>query len=396
MRTDQIAHELQGYLRPVEGLHHVQAMSAPPVPRNLPASTPSLSRSFNEANLALGRLAGATRHWSNADRLTRMLARREAVQSSQIEGTQADLAQLLDYEMTRSAEGKPSDVHVTLRYVEALEYGQNTVQARGRAPISLSLLHQLHQILMQDGRPDGLKGTYRRVQTWLGTGPIENAVFVPAPPDSIEASMRDLEQGILQAGTIEGEETELSLIAKLAIAHAQFETIHPYQDGNGRVGRLIMSLLLVAEGHPPLYLSGPLLRNQKAYYAALHQVQTRGNWEPWLRMACETVVDSANDAIAIADDLHLLLDDWSARTRDHRRDSVARRLPALLLGQPVVTVREIAKVLCVSTRAALTGVDQLVKLGLLIPGNERRWGRTFHAHEILERLSRGPNHPRPL
>lgn len=395
MRAEDIAPELLPYLRPLADRPNVRALVAPPVPRHLPATSPALHRSFTEANLALGRLAGAIRHWPTPDLLTRTLARREAVQSSQIEGTQTDLDELLAYEVTLSAEGKPADVRVTLRYVEALQYGMDAVRAGGRAAISLPLIDALHQILMQDERDTILKGQYRQVQAWIGSGRIEDAAFVPATPDSINTCMQDLEQGILQYQATPEEQTELSVIAQVAIAHAQFETIHPYHDGNGRVGRLLMPLILAAEGHPPLYLSGSLLRNRRGYYEALNQVQIKGNWEPWLRMVCLAVVDAADDAISIADDLNVLLEDWKERTKDYRRDSVASRLPNLLLTQPVVTIKEVAQALGVSIRAALTGVDQLVEVGILTSRDERKWGRTFHAHEVLERLNQDPNDARP-
>lgn len=345
--------------------------------------------------LALGRLEGAIPHWQNPELLTRTLARREAVQSSQIEGTKTELDELLTYEVTRSPEGQPADVRVTLRYVEALQRGMEAVRANGRAAITVGLLNELHSILMQDERPGMAKGRYRDVQAWIGAGRIEEASFVPAPPECIPACMQDLEQGILQYRADIEDQAELSVVAQIAIAHAQFETIHPYEDGNGRVGRLLVPLILAAEEHPPLYLSGSLLRNRKGYYDALNRIQVRGEWGPWMNIVCQAVVEAVDESIAIADDLSALLEQWTRRTSEHRRDSVASRLPQWLITQPVVNVKEVAQALGVSIRAALTGVDQLVDKGILVMRDERKWARTFHAHEVIDRLNRNPQDPRP-
>lgn len=366
-------------------------MVAPPVPRRLPVVSGRMSQGLARATQALGKLTGAIAHWPHADLITRTLARREAVQSSQIEGTRTDLDQLLTYEVTRSTEDKPADVRVTMRYVEALQAGTDAVRAGGRQALDLALLDALHGLLMQDDPREHLAvGRYRDRQAWIGHGRIEDADFVPAPAEHIPACMRDLQQGMLQYRVLPDEQGELSVVAQLAIAHAQFETIHPYEDGNGRVGRLLMPLILAAEGYPPLYLSGALLRNRRGYYEALLRVQVAGDWEPWLCMVCDAVVEAVDDAIAIAHDIDVLVADWDARVAAFRSDSVARRLPRLLPGRPVVSVKEVAALLGVSNRAALTGVDQLVAKGVLTPRDERRWGRTFHARELLERLDRAP------
>jgi Fic family protein len=251
-------------------------------------------------------------------------------------------------------------------------------------------------MLMQDDtRAHVLKGRYRERQAWIGESRIEDEVFVPAPPEYIAACMQDLHQGMLQYRALPEEQGQLSIIAQVAIAHAQFETIHPYDDGNGRVGRLIMSLILASERYPPLYLSGTLLRHRRGYYDALNAVQLQGDWGPWLVLVCNAVVEAADESIQIADDLRALVENWADRTREYRRDSVAQRLPQLLVGQPVVSVKDVANALDVSQRAALTGINQLVEKGILAPRDERRWGRTFHARELLDRLGQPPP-PRPV
>lgn len=396
MRKEQIAEPLRRYLVPVEGKPNVMAMVAPATPRRLPPGGSGTPVLLSGASMALGRLAGAIPHWQNPDLLTRTLARREAVQSSQIEGTQTELDELLTYEVTQDGQDMPPDVRVTQQYVKALQYGLDAVRQGGRQAITLALIHQLHAILMQGERESVPKGQYRTTQAWIGAvgGRIEDARFVPSPPAYIAESMAELERSMLQYRAAEDEQFDLSIIAQVAIAHAQFETIHPYGDGNGRVGRLLMPLVLTAEGYPPLYLSGPLMRNKLGYYEALSGVQTRGDWAPWMDMVSRSVVEAADEAQAIAEDLQQLVEEWNSLVKGHRRDSVASRLPQLLVDRPVVSVKQVAALLDVSFRAALTGIDHLVEYGILSPKDERKWGRTFHAEAVLERLNQVPDEPR--
>jgi len=392
MRREDIAGPLQAYLVPVEGRPNLLAMTPPPTPRRLPEGHTGSRQRLIAANASLDRLDQAMRQWPAPDMVTRTLARREAVQSSQIEGTQTNLDELLVFEATLGLDGLPADVVVTERYVQALQEGLDAVRASGREALDLALVNQLHAVLMQDAPDDFPKGRYRQEQATIGPlgGRPEDARFVPSPPDRIDAAMRELERAMLKYEPAEEEQFELNIIAQLAIAHAQFETIHPYKDGNGRTGRLLLPLILAAEGHPPLYLSGALLRNKSAYYDALNQVQLRGEWGPWMDMLCQAVVESAHDAISIADDMSRLTAAWEIELQGYRRDSVARRLPPLLIGHPVVTAGQVAALLGVSDRSALTGIYALEAEGILVPGNDRRWGRTYHAHAVLKRLNQLP------
>lgn len=370
-------------------------MSPPPTPRRLPPGQLGSRELFIGANAALDRLDQAMRQWPTPDLVTRTLTRREAVQSSQIEGTQTDLDQLLVYEATRGLDDLPADVLVTERYVQALQHGLEAVRLGGRSALDLMLVNQLHALLMQDAPADFPKGAYRREQAIIGAlgGRPEDARFVPSPPDRIAGAMQELERAMLMYEPAEDEQYTLNVVAQLAIAHAQFETIHPYKDGNGRTGRLLMPLILAAEGHPPLYLSGALLRSKTAYYDALNQVQLRGNWAPWVEMVARAIIESAHDAIAIADHMTRLAQRWSEQLTKYRRDSVTRRLPEVLIGHPVVTAAQVASLLGVSDRSALTGIYALVKEGVLVPGDDRKWGRTFHAQDVLKRLNQPPIPP---
>lgn len=389
MRRDSVAPDLQPCLVPVEGRSHVVAMRPPPVPRSHLKGS-GFTALGHEAAGALGRLQGAIAHWHTPDLLTRTLARREAVQSSQIEGTKTDLGELLTYEATHNAEGLPADVRVTQQYVHALQIGLDAVRERGRKALTLGLIDCMHAELMTHEDPGIAKGRYRSGYAWIGSGRIEDASFVPSPPSDILAGMQALEADMLQYRPRENEAGALSLIAQIAIAHAQFETIHPYVDGNGRVGRLLMPLMLAAEGHPALYLSGSLMRQRARYYAALNQVQVKGDWTQWMQMLYRAVIESADEAIAVASDLNALVARWAAEVSCFRSGSVARRLPPLLIGHPVLTAAQVTDLLQVTHKTALTGIDHLLGVGILAPKDARKWGRVYQAEAVLARLNQAP------
>jgi len=390
MRRDQIAPDRQKYLVPATGYPHAHALVAPPTPRGLPHGALHQA-AFARAHAALGRMQGAMAHIPNADMVTRTLARREAVSSSQIEGTKASLPELLTYEATQGIGGMTPDVKVTERYVIALQHGLARIRAEGRAALDLRLIHELHERLMQDDAAHFPVGAYRTEQVWIGpTLRIEDATFVPAPPEQVPGCMEEMATSILQYASREDEQGELTLVAQIAIAHAQFETIHPYHDGNGRTGRLLLPLLLASEGYPPLYLSGALLRAKPAYYASLAQVQLRGNWAPWLQLLTEAMVESCNESISIAQDLVAIAERWEQQLSHYRAHSATRRLPRFLLGHPVLSVQQAVEGLGVSQPAANTALNNLLAAGIVSLVNERQWGRVFQATDILRRLDTPP------
>jgi Fic family protein len=387
MRRDDIAPDRQQYLVRAHGHPHVWALTAPPTPRRLNLK-PGHDRGFAAAHQALGRLAAALSRIPNVDMVTRTLARREAVMSSQIEGTRSDLPQLLVYEATHGVGDLPPDVRVTQRYVEALARGLDAIRTQGRAGLTLGLLDELHALLMRDDADRIPIGVYRRGQVWVGAGRLEDAIIVPGPPDSVPPAMAEFAENVLSYAPREDEFGELNLLARLAIAHAQFETIHPYADGNGRVGRLLLPLMLASEGLPPLYLSGTLLDRKHEYYGALASVQLKGEWDDWVALLCRAVEESCDESIAIADALLGLAERWEHSLKALRRDSAARRLPRFLIGHPVLTVQQAAQGLDVSIPAANAAMNRLLAAGIVELVNERQWGRLFRAREVLETLDR--------
>ncbi|HEV2700759.1 MAG TPA: Fic/DOC family N-terminal domain-containing protein [Steroidobacteraceae bacterium] len=390
MRRDEIAKDRKPYLVPAQGHPHALALVAPPTPRRLPID-PRNAADFAEAHTALGRLQGALAYIPNFDMVTRTLSRREAVMSSRIEGTQSDLHQLLTFEATHGTTGLPADVRVIERYVAALQVGLERIRKGGRAALDLGLINELHAVLMQDEVIKCSTGAYREEQVWIGpTKRIEDASFVPAPPGQVAGCMQEMAASILQYTPREDEPATLTLLAQLAIAHAQFETIHPFHDGNGRTGRMLIPLMLAAEGYPALYLSGALLRAKPDYYAALASVQLRGEWDPWCEMLARAVVESCDESISIATDLLALAERWEKELASYRANSTTRRLPRFLIGNPVISVQQAATGLGVSVPAANGALNNLLAAGIVTLIDERRWGRVFQAPPVLQRLDQPP------
>src|SRR3990170_698563 len=271
------------------------------VPATLPPSpplkfTPELQRLSEAAGRALGRLDGVSASLE-PDRLLYMYVRKEAVLSSAIEGTQSTLSDLLRFE-AEGAPGTPVDeVREVSRYVEALQHGIGRIRS-GKLPLSLRLIREIHKVLMKGSR-GGVRapGEFRRTQNWVGGSRPGNAKFVPPPPHDMLAALDNLER------FLHDEDGFTPPVIKAGLAHAQFETIHPFLDGNGRVGRLLVSLMLVVDGvlsQPFLYLSLYFREQRADYYDALQRVRTKGDWEGWLRfylIGVEAVARQAADTV---------------------------------------------------------------------------------------------------
>lgn len=383
MRKGDISHDRRQFLVKLEDHPHCWAMVPPPTPRKLPNTIP-LAMRLNEAHEALGALRIAAADLPNADLITRTLSRREAVLSSQIEGTKTQIPELFEYEVTRGADDKAPDAPEVERYVQALEVGLESLNVHtGRKGITLELIKHMHAILLDGASDDLTPGQFRAKQAWIGSGRLEDATFVPPPPADLPGCMEELESSMLQYS--EDEMVEISIVTQMAIAHAQFETIHPFADGNGRVGRLILPLIMAAEGYPPLYLSGYLARYRRSYFDALADVQLKGQWDKWGLLFCEAVIQSAKASIAVAADLNAIHDQWVETLSDLRKNAAARRFPQLLLGRPVITVKEAATQLKVSFPTANDAISLLVDRGILAEPKGKR-DRVFHATQILARL----------
>jgi Fic family protein len=388
MRKTDLPPDRQQLLVPLDSHPGALALVPPPTPTHL--QLPRLRGEIAKAHEALGRLQASAASLPNPNLVTRTLDRREAVRSSQIEGTSSDLDDVLTFEATGSDEGLPPDVLVTLNYVKALEYGLAKVKQNGVDALDLELIKELHARLMEGVRGYADKpGELRTRQNWIGGLRIYDAKFVPPPPDRVKECLEDLVR-VLRYSPAEEDFYEVPLVLRMAIAHAQFETIHPFIDGNGRVGRILLPLMLAAEGYPPVYLAGFMKANQAAYYETLGAVQLKGEWTEWVRFVATGVEVACRESMQTAQELTALLSQWKERIAalKLRADAAAYRLPELLIGTPVVTATRAAEALGIAFPAANRALAQLQEAGIIVPLTERKRNRLFVAKEVVELLSR--------
>lgn len=390
MKTSDLSPDRQKLLVPLKEYPGAFALVPPPAPRTL-----GLRDVFGDvvkAHEALGAVQAATSRLPNPHLATRTLDRREAVRSSQIEGTFSEVDQVFEYEATGSDVGLPRDVVVTLNYVKALQYGLQQVATRGSAALDRTLIERLHRQLMEGTDYKETPGEFRKKQNWIGGHRnIYDAKFVPPPHEYVGNCLADLEE-LLRYSASEEDQTEISIVIRMAVVHAQFETIHPFIDGNGRVGRLLLPLMLFAEGYPPIYLAGFLKENQQEYYDTLGAVQLRGEWAPWVRFLAEGVQVAARETIHTAEGLSALLAQWQTqlRTSNVRSDALPHRLPEYLIAHPVVTVRSIQEAFNTSFPTANAALGVLREQGIVAPQTERKRDRIFIATDVISILNRPP------
>lgn len=359
------------------------------VPAPLPPVLPldlDLFRALSDADRAVGELAGLGRSVVNPHLLIRPFVRREAVLSSRIEGTEADVLDVYAFEAEQQARpgaGRSGDAQEVHNYVVALEYG---IARLHTLPISLRLIRELHGHLM-DGVRGGqaAPGEFRTVQNWIGPAGCETheATYVPPPvPDMTEAL------GLLER-YVHADDGHPPLV-RLAFTHYQFEAIHPFLDGNGRVGRLLLVLMLVEQNLLPLpllYLSAYFERHRQAYYDGLLGVSARGDWRGWVLFFLRGVAEQAADAVGRAKALQDLRDVWRERFTRTRTSSKMLEAVDLLFEQPVFTIPQVQERLGVAYNSARSYVDRLETSGLVIPFGDRNYGRSFLAPAILDAIT---------
>ncbi|RNC66313.1 MAG: Fic family protein [Desulfuromonadales bacterium] len=388
MKTSDLSPVRRKLLVPCIDYPGALALVPPPTPRVLDLK--GVGDELRRASNALELLKELSSRLPNPDLITRTADRREAVRSSQIEGTNAGVNDLFTYEATGSGEGLPPDVRVTSNYVVALEYGLQNVRKNGPVALDSALVKELHAHLMNGVEHGGTPGEFRERQNWIGGGgTIYRARFVPPPPDRVPACMDDLAR-LLTCSPGEEEQMVLSLVMRMAIAHAQFEMIHPFIDGNGRVGRILLPLMLAAEGYPPVYLAGYLKDNLREYYDGLAGVQLRDEWSAWVQFfACgveEAVQESMRTALALEGILHR----WKGQLAHLglRSHSSLLKFPELMIGAPVLTAHHASKALGISFPAASAALAQLEKMGILVQPVKQQRNRIFVATEVIEVLNR--------
>jgi Fic family protein len=338
------------------------------IPAPLPPEPPvdlgePLRGLLSQADYALGRLDGAVLTLPNPDLFVFMYIRKEAVLSSQIEGTQSSLQNLLAAEARLADPDAPADVAEVVNYVKAMNHGLSRL---AELPVSVRLIRELHVVLMKGVRGGKLApGELRTSQNWIGPAgcTVREAVFVPPPPHEVPQALADLERFL-------HSENSLPVIVQAGLAHAQFETIHPFLDGNGRIGRLLITFLLTQRrllARPVLYLSHYLKRHRAEYYERLQAVRDAGDWEGWLAFFLRGVAEVATEATQTAAAVLRMREDYRSRITEKlgRAAGNGHRIMEKLFDHPIVTVATVRKWLDVTPAGANNLVNRLVDVGVL-------------------------------
>jgi len=364
------------YVRQPEGY---TAFVPDPLPPHL-TWTPELVRALSDADRMIGRLAGEGTRLPNPHLLIRPFVRREAVLSSRIEGTQATLGELLAAEAGVVVERSPADLREVGNYVVALEYGSKRLKT---LPLSLRLVRELHEKLMRGVRGDrATPGEFRRSQNWIGPpgATLANATYVSPPPAELMTCLGDWEKFL--------HDRSLPPVVHVALIHSQFEAIHPFLDGNGRVGRLLITLFLIERSvlpTPLLYLSAFFEATRRDYYERLRGVTERGEWSEWLHYFLNGVARQAEDALGRTERINRHLAEWRVAVA-----GIPSRAPLALVDQlaanPFVTVKGAAKRLGVAFTTAQRAVRKLEELSIVTEVSKARRDRVYCAKALLDIL----------
>lgn len=357
-----------------------------PLPPSPDLDMDRLYKSLDQAMKALGELDGLAKLLPDVGLFLYMYVRKEALVSSQIEGTQSSLSDLLLYESNESSAVAIDDVEEVSNYIAALNHGVKRME-KG-FPISVRLICEMHQILLRGGRGSNkAPGKFRRSQNWIGGLRPSKALFVPPPPEMVDDLMSDLEK------FAHDEKMKMPALVKAALLHVQFETIHPFLDGNGRLGRLLITLLLCAEGilkEPILYLSLHFKKHRQLYYDLLQDVRFKGDWERWCEFfldgVTETATQAAEDALKI---IKLLDDDRERISQIGKAAPTALKVHGYLVKKPYLSLKKTAKELDVSVPTITNTVNKLMEIGVLKELTGQSRNRIFSYTNYMEILAAG-------
>jgi Fic family protein len=362
------------------------------IPAPLPPLPPiavigALQALLSKADRELGRLDGSIQTLPNPDLFVLMYVRKEAVLSSQIEGTQSSLQDLLAAEAKVLAKEGSRDVGEVVNYVKAMNHGLSRLE---KLPVSVRLFREIHEKLLTGGRGSTLTpGELRRSQNWIGPAgcTLAEAAFVPPPPEEVPQALGDLEKFLHQ-------DDEMPLLIKIGLAHVQFETIHPFLDGNGRIGRLLITFLLCERGvlqKPVLYLSYYFKRHRQAYYDHLQAVRDAGDWEGWLAFFLRGIAEVSAQATETARRILELRERHRTLITEHlgRAAGNGHRVLEHLYKHPIISVKEVRSVTGTSNPAANLLVQKLTKYGILNEITGQKRNRRFR-YEAYIRLFEEP------
>ena len=359
------------------------------IPRNLPPDltfNSALVSALSAADRGLGQLGGITRALPNPRLLIRSFIGREAVLSSRIEGTLATLSNLFLFEINPNIEESVPDVREVANYVRSLDHGTKRLSL---IPLSLNLIKELHAILLEGVRGcEKLRGAFRKCQVYIGRqdSPIEHAIYVPPPPEQLHSLLDAFERFV-------NSKNELPLLVRLAMIHYQFEAIHPFEDGNGRLGRLLISLLIDRERALPylvLYLSAFFERHREQYYAHLLSVSQRGDWSEWIQFFLRGVSDQAIDGVERAQSLVALRNRWAAACQAARASALLLKLMDSLFLNPFVNLARVRSILDVQAQSAQNNINQLIERHILVEVTGQKRNRVYAAMEVLRILDETP------
>lgn len=366
------------------GEDRAKAYIPPPLPPNPPLRMAELVSRLSEADRALGRLDGISQLLPNKELFLYMYVRKEAVLSSQIEGTQSTLSDLLRAESDDTPAEKFDDVTEVSNYVKAMTYG---VQRMETLPLSLRLIREMHAELLRTGRGASKDpGQFRRFQNWVGGTRLGNALYVPPPPVEMEKCLDEFEKFL-------HSETDLPPLIKAGLVHLQFESIHPFQDGNGRIGRLLITLLLCKEkvlNEPLLYLSLYFKANRPDYYRLLQEVRENGSWETWLEFFLEGVRETADEAVATARSISNLLDGDLQKIRASGKPAGSlQQIFDLLKKNPYLTAAAAIEKTGLTPPTVQTALASLEEIGILREITGKKRDRVYEYQDYLAILQNG-------
>jgi len=376
------------YLSNNIGGEKYQSFMPPKLPPEPPLDLEKLYSNLDKATKALGQLDNVTEFVPNIELFIYMYIRKEALLSSQIEGTQSSFSDLLLYE-NKEQPGVPiDDVEEVSNYVAAINYGLKKLKSG--FPLSLRLIKEIHAVLLRGGRGSNKEpGNFRRSQNWIGGTRPGNARFVPTPPEKLMECLGEFEK------FIHDDKYKLPLLIKTGLLHVQFETIHPFLDGNGRLGRLLIALLLCENGtlkDPILYLSLYFKKHRNLYYDHLQSVRTKGAWEEWLNFFLEGVTQTAEQATKTTSRMINLFnkDEEKIKELGRAKDS-ALKVFEYYKSRPLNSVPSITKRLKMTAPTARASVNHLIKLGILKEISGKQRDKMFSYKAYMDILNEGTN-----
>lgn len=384
MKRADLSAEVQGNLVRLPAPHDSHYGVVPAAPPETGVILTAVAARHRAAEEALAKVDAYARGLQDPFVVSRILARQEAVSSSAIEGTNSTLDEVLANEETQDEDGR-AEVRQVRKYAVTVSRFIRQAQRRGHEVFSTRLVRQLHRRVMQDD-PDykDPPGRLREVTVWIGDRNIAYSIFNPPPASEVSAGLEDNVR-YMRADGLHG--VQQSLITRMAVAHAHFEAVHPFRDGNGRTGRMLLPIMMAADGRTPLYLAPYIAANKTAYGDALKAAQQRLDWPAMVGFLSDAVIGTVDELFATRAALEALEGIWTQR-RTFRRNSASLRTLALLQQYPVITIPRLAHLLKVTYPAAATAVSQLVAIKVLEERTGYSRNRMFAAAEALSVLNR--------